>query len=62
MRLIFQAVPDSNILRVFRGFPHSLQANAGTVPLIMPLQLPSISFSVHYPLSSNHSTLYSLRY
>jgi hypothetical protein len=49
-------------LTIFRDFPMSLQANAVMVPLIRPRPLPSLSFSVHYSLSSNHSTLYTFIY
>jgi hypothetical protein len=44
------------------GFPQSFQANTEIVPFIRPRPLSSTSFSIHYSLSSSHSTLYSLRY
>jgi hypothetical protein len=36
------------LTEVVGGFPQSLQANAGIVPQIMPLPLPSASFSIHH--------------
>jgi hypothetical protein len=32
----------------FRGYPQTLQANAGIVPIIRPRPLPSVSFPIRY--------------
>jgi hypothetical protein len=42
------------VTKVFRDFPQPLQENAGIVPLIRPLPLPSTSFQINR--SSFHST------
>ena len=47
--------------RFFVGIPEFLLANASVPGLpLNPLSLPFTSFQVHYALSYNHSTLYSL--
>jgi hypothetical protein len=52
-----RAVPGSNLspesgflTEVYRGFPQSLQANAGMVPQVRPWPLSSISFPIHCSL------------
>jgi hypothetical protein len=45
----------------FYDFHQSLWANAKTVALIRPLQLPSEHFEIHYSLLSNLSMLCSLK-
>lgn len=44
-------------LGAFRSFPHSLQANVGTVPIVRPRLFHSASFPAH--LLSDHLMLYS---
>jgi hypothetical protein len=54
--LRIRQVPDSNLglgdqlfwLKVFRGFPHSLQLNAVIVPNIRPRPLPTKFFPIHH--------------
>jgi hypothetical protein len=58
MRLSYQVVRDSNLSQpghlIFSDFPRSLQ---GTVYLMVPWQLSFTPVSLHYSLSSDHSTL-----
>jgi hypothetical protein len=36
------------LIEGFRGFPQSLQANAGIILRIKPRSLPTISFTIHH--------------
>jgi hypothetical protein len=47
----------ATLTEFFRGCPQSLQANSGIAPSIRPRPLPSISYPIHYSLSSSHSML-----
>jgi hypothetical protein len=39
------------LMEVSRGFPESLQANAGIIPKIRPRPLPTKAFPIHHSLT-----------
>jgi hypothetical protein len=65
-RLVFVRYPvrissgtPTIVTETVHGFPHFLQANAGTVYLKRPRSLPSSSFPVHHSSVIHHSMLYT---